>query len=85
MRKFLTNIGHPCNVVCPGNIVTSMISGQKADQLDQDLFGAMLTRADLWIRSCMPEDVANILLFLTSDESAALTGQVLIWNFGATL
>lgn len=77
--------GIRCNVVCPGNIVTPMTSGQKADQLDQDMFGAMLAHANLRTRSCMPEDVANILLFLASDESAALTGQVLVSDFGANL
>ena len=31
------------------------------------------------------EDVANILLFLASDESRALTGQIIVSDFGATL
>lgn len=77
--------GIRCNVVCPGNIVTPMTSGQKADQLDKDMFGAMMTHSNLRTKSCMPEDVANILLFLASDESAALTGQVLVSDFGANL
>ncbi|MBR5446040.1 MAG: SDR family oxidoreductase, partial [Clostridia bacterium] len=29
--------------------------------------------------------VANVLLFLASDESRAITGQVLVTDFGATL
>ena len=33
----------------------------------------------------MPEDVANILLFLASDESRAITGQALVTDFGGTL
>jgi enoyl-[acyl-carrier-protein] reductase (NADH) len=33
----------------------------------------------------MPEDVANIILFLASDESRAITGQVLVTDFGSTL
>ena len=31
------------------------------------------------------EDVANTLLFLASDESRAITGQVLVSDFGAML
>ncbi|MEE1028325.1 MAG: SDR family oxidoreductase [Agathobacter sp.] len=33
----------------------------------------------------MPEDVANILLFLASDESRSITGQVIVSDFGSTL
>ncbi|MGN0617505.1 MAG: SDR family oxidoreductase [Ruminiclostridium sp.] len=34
---------------------------------------------------CKPEDVANILLFLASDESRAITGQILVTDFGSFL
>lgn len=33
----------------------------------------------------MPQDVANIILFLASDESSAITGQSIITDFGSTL
>lgn len=77
--------GIRCNVVCPGNIVTPMTMGQKADQLDPEMFGAMMTHSNLRTPSCQPEDVANVLLFLASDESRAVTGQVLVTDFGANL
>ena len=77
--------GIRCNAVCPGTIVTPMTSSMKADALDQDMFGAMSTHSNLRTQPCMPEDVANILLFLASDESRAMTGQIMVTDFGASL
>ena len=77
--------GIRCNAVCPGTIVTPMTSSMKADQLDQDMFGAMSTHSNLRTQPCMAEDVANILLFLASDESRAMTGQIMVTDFGASL
>ena len=34
---------------------------------------------------CLPEDVANMLLFFASDESRAITGQTIVTDFGSTL
>lgn len=77
--------GIRCNAVCPGNIVTPMTSGTNPATLDPDMMGAMIAHSNMKTPSCMPEDVANILLFLTSDESRAVTGQVLVTDFGSTL
>ncbi len=74
-----------CNAVCPGTIVTPMVAGMKAENLDPDMMGAMATHGNLKTQPCMPEDVANIILFLASDESRAITGQVLVTDFGSTL
>ena len=46
---------------------------------------AIITGGNLGVPPCMPIDVANILLFLASDESRAITGQVIVSDFGATL
>lgn len=74
-----------CNAVCPGNIMTPMTAGMNPANLDMDMMGAMYKHSDLKLPSCQPEDVANILLFLASDESKALTGQILVSDFGANL
>ncbi len=74
-----------CNAVCPGTIVTPMVANMKADNMDADMFGQMAKHADLRVSPCMPEDVANILLFLASDESRAITGQAIHSDFGSTL
>lgn len=77
--------GIRCNAVCPGTIVTPMNAGAKADQMDPDMFGAMTTHSNLRTQPCMAEDVANILLFFASDESRAITGQIVVSDFGASL
>lgn len=77
--------GIRCNAVCPGTIVTPMTSSMKPEALDQDMFGAMATHSNLRTQPCTAEDVANILLFLASDESRAITGQILVTDFGANL
>ena len=74
-----------CNAVCPGTIVTPMVAALNPSNLDADMFGAMGKHSDLTAQPCMPQDVANILLFLASDESRAITGQALITDFGSTL
>jgi NAD(P)-dependent dehydrogenase (short-subunit alcohol dehydrogenase family) len=77
--------GIRCNVVCPGTIVTPMTASMKADELDQDLMGAMAAHSNMRTQPCMAEDVANIILFLASDESRAITGQTIVSDFGSTL
>lgn len=74
-----------CNSVCPGTIVTPMVAGMNPANMDADMFGQMAKHGDLKVQPCMPEDVANILLFLASDESRAITGQSIATDFGSTL
>lgn len=74
-----------CNAICPGTIVTPMTMGMKPEALDMRMMGAMSKHADLKIKPCMAEDVANIIAFFASDESKALTGQVVVSDFGASL
>ncbi len=79
------DIGVRCNAVCPGSVVTPMTMGLQRDKLDMDMMSAMNKHADNSIKPCMPQEVANVLLFLASDESAAVTGQVMVVDHGANL
>lgn len=74
-----------CNAICPGNIVTPMTMNGKPEEMDADMMGQMYKHNDLRIRPCMPEDIANIIVFFASDESAAITGQAIVTDFGASL
>lgn len=74
-----------CNAICPGTIVTPMTKNMKPEELDRRMMGAMSRHADLKLRPCMAEDVANVIAFFASDESKALTGQVVVSDFGASL
>ena len=77
--------GIRCNAVCPGSIVTPMVANATADNQDHDMFGQMAKHSDMRVGVCMPDDVANIILFLASDESRAITGQAIVSDFGSTL
>lgn len=73
-----------CNAICPGNVATPMTANAN-DGLDQDLITAMASHADMRLPTCAPADIGNIVLFLASDESRAINGQILVADFGSTL
>ena len=60
-----------CNAIAPGFIRTAM-----TDALDEDVQNKMKELIPLG-RFGDPEDVANVVLFLASDASAYVTGQVI--------
>ena len=75
-----------CNVLCPGSIKTPMTANMDYTNMDMEMFAAMGAHADL--KNCPPctaEDVANVLLFLASDESKPITGQAIVCDYGADL
>lgn len=74
-----------CNVVCPGNILTPMTSSIDPKQLDMETMKAINKHGDVQLKSCTPEDVARVLLFLASDDSKPITGQVLVTDYGVFL
>lgn len=77
--------GIRCNSICPSTIVTPMAMTIDPATLDVDMITQMGKHSDLQIQPCMPEDVANIALFLASDASRAITGQLIVSDFGSTL
>lgn len=77
--------GVRCNAICPGTIVTPMVADMNYSNMDPDMIGQMAKHSDIKAQPCMAEDVANILLFLASDESRAITGQSIVTDFGSTL
>ena len=77
--------GIRCNAICPGNIITPMTMGTDPKALDPDMIGAMMTHSDIKAQSSTAEDVANVVLFFASDEARAITGQIIVTDFGAML
>ncbi len=67
-----------CNAVSPGVIMTPSV----ADNVPDAIVGIM-ERNSLIPRVGRPEDVANLVLFLASDESAYITGQLIRVDGGA--
>lgn len=75
-----------CNAICPGTIITPMTTTIDRTKLNMDMFMQMGKHADIKnCPPCFPADCANTILFLASDESKALTGQILVHDFGADL
>lgn len=71
VAKELASRNVRCNAVAPGFIRTAM-----TDALDEDVQSKMKELIPL-SRFGEPEDVANVVLFLASDASAYVTGQVI--------
>lgn len=67
------------NAVAPGYIVTDM-----TEKLPEGIKKAIIERI-LFKKAGLPEDVANAVLFLVSDFSSYITGQVLIIDGGLSL
>jgi 3-oxoacyl-[acyl-carrier protein] reductase len=64
------------NAIAPGYVVTAM-----TDKLSEEQRQAFLTNIPLK-RPAQPEDIANSVAFLASDDSSYITGQVLHVNGG---
>jgi 3-oxoacyl-[acyl-carrier protein] reductase len=67
----LSEYGIRVNAIAPGVIETSMTA-----ELDKDDFQILVNKTNLG-RAGKPDEVANVLLFLASDLSSYITGQVI--------
>jgi NAD(P)-dependent dehydrogenase (short-subunit alcohol dehydrogenase family) len=71
--------GIRCNAVAPGLVLTPATKGLTPDQLESSL------RIYPMPRLCLPEDVANAVVFLASDDSGFINGTTLMVDGGATV
>ena len=76
--------GIRCNAICPGSVLTPMTTST-SNSLDKDMYTAMDNYGNLEVGICQPMDIANVALFLASDESSAITGQEIIVDKGYSL
>lgn len=67
----LASFGIRVNAVAPGLIDTEM-----GGEMDEKYQSEMLARSDLG-RKGTPEEVANVVCFLSSDEASYMTGQII--------
>jgi NAD(P)-dependent dehydrogenase (short-subunit alcohol dehydrogenase family) len=74
------------NCICPGAIVTPMISESPSlpMPIDPDVLRLALSGAQPMPRAGEGADIASAALFLASDESSFVTGQVLVVDGGAS-
>ena len=71
------------NAVCPGNTITDFHINNMAEKgIDIDQLREMTRGYGLLDRAAEPEEIANIMHFLASDESSFITGQAIIADGG---
>lgn len=68
-----------CNAICPGFIETDMTKA-----VPEKVWDLMISKIPAG-RAGMPEDVANLVAFLASDEAAYITGEVINVGGGMVL
>ena len=77
--------GIRCNALCPGPTMVPRMDGREAALYDTDFLATTERHMDMTIPFAAVEDQANILLFLASDESKAITGQAIVSDNGMCL
>lgn len=73
------------NVVCPGSVNTTLNTPEDCAQFDMDCLNMLMKHSAATDKVCEPEDVANAALFFASDDSRAITGQVIYLDWGSSL
>lgn len=73
------------NVVCPGVTETSMLENFMAAAGDKEKLRAAFTKAVPLGRLGRPDDLPGAILFLSSDDAAFITGQVISVSGGLTM
>ena len=80
--------GIRANCICPGTVWTPMTKGQLKEERSpaaDEFFNIVNKHSDLDVGICKDIDIANILLFLASDESRVITGQAIDCDCGCYL
>ncbi|MEN3305971.1 MAG: hypothetical protein V7603_2173 [Micromonosporaceae bacterium] len=65
-----------CNAICPGGVDTPMATEHMASFVDKEEAGRRLTGRQLLKRYAQPREIADVVVFLASDESSFMTGAV---------
>ena len=73
-----------CNAICPGAIETDIGSGEYMKHVNQDGMNTIMANIGGDPRSGSPAEIAEIAVFLASDESSLINGQCLAADAGWT-
>jgi NAD(P)-dependent dehydrogenase (short-subunit alcohol dehydrogenase family) len=64
------------NAICPGGVSTPMSDAHLESFADKEAATKMLTGRQLIKRYARPEEIANVAVFLASDQASFMTGAV---------
>ncbi|KLU16771.1 MULTISPECIES: 2,3-dihydro-2,3-dihydroxybenzoate dehydrogenase [Xenorhabdus] len=86
----LAPFGVRCNIVSPGSTLTPMLKGMLNDDdiAYQRLINGLTEQFKLGIplgKIAQPDEIANVILFLASDQASHITLQDIVIDGGATL
>ncbi len=73
--------GIRCNAICPGGVATN-ISVRQPNPLGYERLQTTLGSA---VRTAQPEELARVALFLASDDSSFINGEILVADGGWTV
>ncbi|MBP2643031.1 MAG: Dehydrogenase with different specificity (related to short-chain alcohol dehydrogenase) [Firmicutes bacterium] len=77
--------GVRCNAVCPGATLTPMLNPETEAKFDREMWETVQKHQCSDIPLIAPLDQAQAILFFASEESSAVTGQVLVVDNGRFL
>jgi len=77
--------GIRCNAVCPGTVDTPSLDDRLAAMPDPALARRQFTERQPMGRIAQPEEIAELCVYLASDESAYVTGQAMVIDGGFSL
>lgn len=77
--------GIRCNAVCPGPTPTELNTPEKLATFNMTFADQCAQHMNMSLPEATVQDQANAILFFASDESKAVTGQVMIVDNGITL
>lgn len=79
-------LGINVNCICPGVIITELLEKVVPPGMDKNAFFDKFAKVNIPMqRPGYPEEIANAALFLASDLSSYITGQILVVAGGAPL
>lgn len=77
--------GIRCNAICPGTVETPSLHDRMRAQGDFEKARAAFVARQPMGRLAQPEEIANLVVYLASDDSAFITGQTFVIDGGWSL